>query len=219
MQSYICMSLHIFKLTKSAGDTDNDTSTNLPCNIMDKSTRMDPANKDIWFKQEILPHEQPLRAWLHSRYGVGPILDDVVQESYIRLLRAYETREIKSPRSYLFRIASNVAIDFIKTDSKLKTEPLDNESENTSSDTYKNSREWAKHEEELELLKQAIAQLPNKCRKIFILRRFKGMPSAEIAQQMGISTHTVSAQLTIALKKCADFFESANESNTRKSHE
>jgi RNA polymerase sigma-70 factor (ECF subfamily) len=61
------------------------------------------------------------------------------------------------------------------------------------------------HNQELELLTEAIQLLPDRCRQIFTLRKVYGMSQAEIARQLGLSENTVSAQLTIGVKKCMTF--------------
>ena len=41
-----------------------------------------------WFAAHVQPHEPMLRAWLHNRFSSETDIDDVVQETYLRLLRA-----------------------------------------------------------------------------------------------------------------------------------
>jgi RNA polymerase sigma-70 factor (ECF subfamily) len=59
--------------------------------------------------------------------------------------------------------------------------------------------------QELEILTEAIQSLPERCRRIFTLRKVYGLSQAEIGRKLGISEHTVSAQLTIGVKKCMEF--------------
>ncbi|MBI2497428.1 MAG: RNA polymerase subunit sigma-24, partial [Opitutae bacterium] len=40
-----------------------------------------------WFAEEVQPHEPALRAWLRNRFPTLVDPDDLVQESYARLLR------------------------------------------------------------------------------------------------------------------------------------
>ena len=61
------------------------------------------------------------------------------------------------------------------------------------------------HNQELELLTEAIQSLPDRCRQIFTLRKVYGMSQPEIARQLGLSENTVSAQLTLGVKKCMAF--------------
>ena len=49
-------------------------------------------------------------------------------------------------------------------------------------------------------IQQALQKLPEKCREIFILSRFKELKYAEIAKKLKISVKTVEAQMTKALK-------------------
>ncbi len=41
-----------------------------------------------WFTEEVLPHEAALRAWLIARFGPDCEVDDLVQETFARLLEA-----------------------------------------------------------------------------------------------------------------------------------
>jgi RNA polymerase sigma-70 factor (ECF subfamily) len=59
--------------------------------------------------------------------------------------------------------------------------------------------------QEIELLTEAIQSLPDRCRQVFTLRKVYGMSQPDIAKKLGISTHTVSAQLTIGVHKCTEF--------------
>ncbi len=61
------------------------------------------AEAGRWLTEEVQPHERALRGYLHSQF---PSLDadDVVQESYLKLLKAPETGHINPRRRLvLFR--------------------------------------------------------------------------------------------------------------------
>ena len=67
-------------------------------------------------------------------------------------------------------------------------------------------------EKELEdRINDAIASLPDRCREIFKLSRFKGLKYREIAGELNISIKTVETQMSRAIqalhKKLADYFE------------
>lgn len=51
------------------------------------------------------------------------------------------------------------------------------------------------------ILQKTIDQLPNQCRKIFIMSRIDGMKHERIAQKLGISINTVRTQIHRALEK------------------
>ena len=55
--------------------------------------------------------------------------------------------------------------------------------------------------QEIEIIfEKTIADLPPRCREIFVLSRFEGRKNQEIAEKLGISVKSVEAQITKALK-------------------
>ena len=51
------------------------------------------------------------------------------------------------------------------------------------------------------LLEQGVAELPEKCRQIFIMSRKEHLSTKEIAERLGIAPKTVENQLTVALNR------------------
>jgi len=66
-----------------------------------------------WFQKEVQPHELSLRSYLHGIAARADI-DDLVQESYRRLLRARDAEHLRSPRGLLFATARNAARDLFR---------------------------------------------------------------------------------------------------------
>ncbi|MDB6114010.1 MAG: polymerase subunit sigma-24 [Lacunisphaera sp.] len=169
---------------------------------------MPPENKNQadWFAQEVQPHEPMLRAWLQSRFPPQCDLDNLVQEALVRVCQAWERGEVHSPRAFLFATARNLALDQLRRQqivpmiSLVETEAQDVLEEGTS------VSDLVAHNQELEFLTEAIQLLPDRCRQVFTLRKVYGMSQRDIAAKLGISEHTVSAQLTIALHKCTAHF-------------
>ena len=62
---------------------------------------------------------RPIWAYLYRTLGSAADADDLVQEVYLRYLRApLATRDVAENRAYLFRIASNLAIDHWRRSSR-----------------------------------------------------------------------------------------------------
>lgn len=158
-----------------------------------------------WFAQQVQPHEPILRAWLLQRYGSRLDIDDVVQESFVRVLRAGATAELRSPKAFLFATARNLALDQMRRHEFSRTEPLAEDDALHVLDEQDVPEEVARHQE-LSHLTEAIQSLPDRCRQIFTLRKIYGLSQAEIAAQLDISEHTVSVQLTRGLHKCTAYF-------------
>jgi DNA-directed RNA polymerase specialized sigma24 family protein len=73
---------------------------------------MPPLDSELgrWFAAYVHPHKPMLRAWLRSRFRTETDLNDVVQKSYPRLLRARERGEVASPRAFLLAIARSLTL-------------------------------------------------------------------------------------------------------------
>lgn len=168
---------------------------------------MPPSDTEIarWFFEHVRPHEPMVRGWLRGRLTSESDVDDLVQEAYARLLRARERHAIDSPKAFLFTIVRNLARDHCRHRDVLPLEPLVENDELAVFDEGGDTPEALAHRQELELLTEAIQSLPDRCRQIFTLRKVYGLSQAEIAHQLGISENTVSAQLTIGVKKCMAF--------------
>jgi RNA polymerase sigma factor (sigma-70 family) len=164
----------------------------------------DPENA-AWFDQQVRPHEPMLRAWLRSRFASEGDIDDVVQETYMRLLRARENGDVASPKAFMFAVARNLALDRLRHRQVARAEPLVESEALSVLEEGEGIPEAIAHNQELELLTEAIQSLPDRCRQIFTLRKVYGLSQSEIGERLGLSENTVSAQLTIGVKKCMEF--------------
>jgi RNA polymerase sigma-70 factor (ECF subfamily) len=155
----------------------------------------------VWFSNEILPHEPALRAWLKARFPSVGDSDDIVQSSYERLLRSPRGRRIANTKSYLFTIARNLVLDLFRR-------PMDSlvaasEAERSSvTDERTDVVDAVCTAQEYEILKEAIDELPERCRMIMVMQKIHGFSNQAIAQQLGLSVNTVNAQLVVGLARC-----------------
>lgn len=62
------------------------------------------------------------------------------------------------------------------------------------------TQQWLEFTELRERLAALVAELPEKCRLVFVLSREKGHSQKEIGEQLGISEKTVEGHLTKAIK-------------------
>lgn len=160
-----------------------------------------------WFAENVQPHEDMLRAWLHSRFREGCDIDDIIQESFIRVLKAREGRELASPKSFLFATARNLALDSVRHSSISRTVYLEQNDLSEFEDLSFGVPEIVARNQELEMLTKAIQSMPDRCRQVFTLRKVYGMPQREIAKKLNISRNTVSAQMTTGLRKFTQYME------------
>ena len=158
-----------------------------------------------WFDREVLPNAPALRAYLLGLLPSSDV-DDILQDTYIRLLRARERSLIESPRGLLFAIARNAVRDLYRRRAATHTIPIAQIDLSRVFDESAAVVETVSRREETDLLCDAIAALPPRCRDILLLRRFENLSHREIAARLGVSENTIDAQLTKALHRCAEYF-------------
>ncbi|QYM80446.1 sigma-70 family RNA polymerase sigma factor [Horticoccus luteus] len=163
------------------------------------------SEQSRWLAEHVQPHEPMLRAWLQSRFGAGSDVDDIVQEAYMRLWRARQNGKVSAPKAFFFAIARNIALDLARHEQIARMDSLAEIDCLSVSDGSEAIPESVARNQELALLTEAIQSLPERCREVFTLRKLYGLSQKEIATRLGISEHTVSAQLTIGLHKCTEF--------------
>lgn len=165
---------------------------------------MPPQNPEQarWFADEIQPHEPQLRAYLRGRFpALRADLDDLIQETYLRTLRAKKAGRARLSRAYLFVIARNAALDFFRRRRVAAIDPVAEIDRLSVVEERPDAAEALSHDQELALLAEAVNALPVRCREVFILRRFEGASHRDIAQRLGISEHTVNAHLVTGMLK------------------
>jgi len=165
------------------------------------------AEQPRWFEDAVFPHEEMLRGWLARRFPGLRDREDLIQDAYLRILEAHRRGSLANPKAFLFATARNLALDQVRRERALPVGPLLTGDAELLGDGSDLAGDVARNQE-LEILAEAIEALPARCRMIFVLRKVYGLSQKDIAQRLGLSENTVSAQLTIGFGKCADFVRS-----------
>lgn len=165
------------------------------------------SEQSQWFAEELQPHEPELRAYLRRRFPEARDVDDLVQESYLRMFRAGSVGRFACARAYLFATARNVALTLFRRPKIFSSLPVTDFSVLGVVEERADVAEQASTSQEVGLLLDAIDALPTRCRAIFILRKLQGIPQKEIARQLGLSEQTVQVQVARGAKKCAQFLK------------
>jgi RNA polymerase sigma factor (sigma-70 family) len=159
-----------------------------------------------WFVEEVQPHENSLRSYLRGVFPSLPDIDDLVQESYARLIRAKEAGRVSYVKAFLFTTARNAALDLFRRRKVVRIDGVANLNDLSVLEDSPDASEAVNKQQELELLSEAVRTLPNRCRQVLTLRLLYAMSHKEIAAQLNISEHTVKAQLAKGMRRCADYF-------------
>lgn len=158
-----------------------------------------------WFAEEMHPHESSLRSYLHGSFPAVRDVDDVVQESFLRVWRARAAQPIESARAFLFKVARHLAIDYLRHDRRSPIETVGDLAALNVSEERPAVPATVSRNEKIQLLISAIDDLPPKCREVVVLRKLKFVPQREVALRLGISEKGVEIQLTRGLARCREF--------------
>ena len=130
--------------------------------------------------------------------------EDVVQEAYLRFAEASGSRPVAEPIGYLYRIVRNLALDGRR---RLTRESLhvafdaEKQIERMPADRPSPEAEAA-GKDEMRLVLEALAELPERTRTALEMHRFQGAKLQDIASHLGISVGTAHALVVDALEHC-----------------
>ena len=170
-----------------------------PSSTSESSPSVDQSR---WFAEEVQPHEAALRSFLRRRVRSVSDVDDVVQDSYLKILKARPAGEIASIKAYLFTIARNTASKLFRKQKIFSSVPVSELPAWRVLDGKQNVAEAANAHLQDALIAEAIAELPGRCREILLLRVADGFSPGQIADRLRISQSTVRTQLARAMEKC-----------------
>ncbi|MBL0060188.1 MAG: RNA polymerase sigma factor [bacterium] len=158
------------------------------------------AGREEAFNQLVLRHRKSLYHTAIGLLGNADDADDICQDAFIK---AYEGlgrfRATSSFYTWLYRICVNLCLNKLRTRKVRLFFRLDHdELVLPATDTADMPTEQA---EFLGKARYAIAKLPDKQRAVFILRYFRELPHADIAEIMDRDVGTIKANYHQAIKK------------------
>jgi RNA polymerase sigma factor (sigma-70 family) len=140
---------------------------------------------------------------LTRRLGSADLASDVLQETYLRLEGARKIGPVRSPKAYLFNIALNIAHDRRRAEKRrLTVDEIDCLLD--IPDDRPDAARQIEDRSEVDQLRRAIAELPERRRQVLILSRIEGLPNREIAERLDVTVRTVETDLKQAIEHCAE---------------
>lgn len=167
-----------------------------------------------WFAREVQPHEPALRAYLRRRFPSLSDVDDVVQDSLLKAFLARRLGKLTAARGFLFHVARNSVISLFRRRKFTSPEPVNETAGLRVLQDDADVVESVCCADEVELVAEAIADLPARCREVVALRLLRGMDTTAIARELGISEATVRVQVARGMRKCTDFLRARGIINT-----
>jgi RNA polymerase sigma factor (sigma-70 family) len=172
---------------------------------------MDEDSLDNWFIREILVHEEALVGYLLRRWPNRPDVNDLRQDTYVRVYEAAAKSRPPVPRAFLFTTAAHLLADRLRRRRVIAIDAVgDVEALNVLVEEVSPERKMSAHEE-LRRLAQAIDMLPPKCREVVWLRRVDELPQKEVALRLGITEKSVEKHVMRGMKLLTNAFRGGSE--------
>lgn len=127
---------------------------------------------------------------------------DIVQETYSKIYEIKESREIKNPRAYLYKIVKHITVDESIEEKKFKNTIAQ---ENTTLTTrIEQPEEIVLKQNHEEIFMQIVNDLPQRTKEAFVLFTVDGYSRKEIAKMMNITSNAVEKLIKRATIKIED---------------
>ncbi len=188
-------------------DRSNNPSSGLSDDADDRQLVERAQRGDITaFDQLIRRHHGRIYALIYHLVGNREDAEDATQSAFLRAYRALSGfRGAAAFSSWMYRIAVNTALNFIKQRRRQAEVPLQTFGRTQSPDngagaliTRRTPARDAQLSELHQKLNEALQSLSEKHRTVVILHDIEGLPHEEIARVMGCSEGTVRSRLFYA---------------------
>jgi len=147
-------------------------------------------------------HANSVRRYLCRVVAAPEVAEELTQEAFARVYLSPRLATVDSPRSFLFRTARNLALNHLVRQRTVTFEYLEDHPGFEVRDETPSVERWLSAREELELVRTVIAELPPKCRHVFLLLRINGLSIQEVACEMGLSETMVRKYAARAFEHC-----------------
>ncbi|MCR6629149.1 MAG: RNA polymerase sigma factor [Magnetospirillum sp.] len=154
-------------------------------------------------KRLFLAHRRELQAYLTRKLRDAEVAADLTQETFLRFTEQHKagmTAAITHERSYLYRTAHNLAVDHVRQQQREQTDPVPDEALAEIPHDHPTPEQAVSGQDELERVRAALRELPERTRQVFALARIEGMTYRAVAERLGISDSSVQKHLAKAIQ-------------------
>jgi RNA polymerase sigma-70 factor (ECF subfamily) len=157
-------------------------------------------------QHRLLMRYQVFKKRLTHYLGSADLAGDALQDTWLRLERGGDLSTVRSPDTYLFSMAINIALDHMRSENRRLTTSevatlLD------LADEAPDAARTVEARSDLDALVAIIEELPVRQQAILLAARIGGMPRDDIARRFGVSVRFVQRELQEAHDYCASRLE------------
>lgn len=158
-----------------------------------------------WFIKSIFRHRAALQRYLFKFTSGAEDIEDLVQETLVRVYSLADFRNVASPKALLFRIGHNLAVERVR---RRQSQATDSVGDFELLDVYSTE---APAEEQIDARRRfesfcaAVDRLPPLCRRVFVLRKVFKLSHDEISEVLNVSHSTIEKHVAKGLVRCRDY--------------
>ena len=159
------------------------------------------------FRALVQTYQERLYWHIRQMVNLHDDADEVMQNTFIKVYKGIQKfRGEAKLYTWLYRIATNECISFLKKKKKYATLDLDDGASGMANNLEADS--YFDGDKATIILKQALETLPEKQKQVFVLRYFDELSYKEISDILDTSVGGLKASYHHAVKKIEDFVKS-----------
>jgi RNA polymerase sigma factor (sigma-70 family) len=158
--------------------------------------------------------QAPLRSFIRGRIGSREDTEDLLQELWFQLSKKLDQEKLDDPKAWLYRVARNKIIDHYRRQpldwleeyyyAEDEEEGYENDAifatDQTAEDIFMQTQFW-------EELYEALEELPEKQREVFVLHEMEGITLREIAERKGDKLKTIISRKRYAVQQLREHLQ------------
>ncbi len=150
-------------------------------------------------------HRPTLVRRLLRLVGCSATAEDLVHESFVRVVGAVDRQAVDHVPSFLFQTAHNLALDHLRRERRgdrvFDRAHTEDDLRVLAAPDQSPERQAADRQAVSRLL-AIMADLPERSRQVLLLSRIEGLSYPQIAARLGVSENTVYKDMRTALARC-----------------
>ena len=182
--------------------------------LMDSPYSMEPPHRDeaqhagtpVGHAEQVAAlyreHHGALVALLQCRLSSRTDAQEIAQEVYVKLLTMNDLKHVESPRAFLFRMAINQSMDYLRKRVVRANVPSDPADDDVHATPLPEQYLWAS--QQWKKVQVALRELPAKASQAFVMHVVEGRPFSAIAIDMKLSERMVRYHVSHAMAHCRE---------------
>lgn len=164
---------------------------------------------DLW--QELLGYRDKIFCLCLGFVGNAADARDLTQDTFAKALSHCHEAETGRLQAWIMRIARNTCLDQVR---RRKTRGAFHPVFESSAVEFRTPEDNAGAEDEIRVVRKAIASLPRRQRDVLVMREYGELSYQEIGRALHISTGTVMSRLNRARRSVLRFYQEEHHGKT-----